>query len=79
MFFDTHENNQVEKFEQLVEEGNWEVVMAAASRFETASDLGSLDESRHSIDDSLTSHEVELSESEGYNNLGELIAVNKRA
>lgn len=72
--FDTHEKNQVEKFEQLVEEGNWEAVMAAASRFETASDLGSLNESRHSMDDSLTSHEETLSEFEGYNNLGELRA-----
>jgi len=74
MSFDTHEKNQVEKFEQLVEEGNWEAVMAAASRFETASDLGSLNESRHSMDDSLTSHEETPSEFEGYNNLGELRA-----
>jgi hypothetical protein len=72
--FDSHEKNQVEKFEQLVEEGNWKAVMAAASRFETASDLGSLNESRHSMDDSLTSHEETLSEFEGYNNLGELRA-----
>jgi hypothetical protein len=74
MSFDTHEKKQVEKFEQLVEEGNWEAIMAAASRFETASDLGSLDESRHSRDDSLTSHEETLSEYEGYNNLGKLRA-----
>ena len=74
----TSEKNQVEKFEQLVEEGNWEAVMAAVSRFETASDLDSLNESRHSMDDSLTSHEETLSESEGYNsNLGELRAAIK--
>lgn len=56
--YSTHERNQVAEFDELVEQGNWEAIMAAASRFEeTASNLGSMDESRHSMDDSLTSLE----------------------
>lgn len=42
----SHERNQVEELEQLVEAGNWEAVMAAATRFETASDTGSLTDSK---------------------------------
>ena len=53
----SHEKHQVQELEQLVEEGNWEAVMAAASRFESASEAGSLAgslmESRQSLlDDS---------------------------
>ena len=42
----THEQKQVNELEWLVEAGNWEVVMAAANRLETASDAGSLMEDR---------------------------------
>ena len=41
-----HEQKQVNELEWLVEAGNWEAVMAAANRFETASDVGSLTEDR---------------------------------
>lgn len=72
--FTSHEKNQVEEFEQLVEQGNWQAVMAAVSRFETASDLGSLNESRHSMDESLSSHEETVPASEVYNDKEELIS-----
>ncbi|KAL3792909.1 hypothetical protein ACHAW5_006816 [Stephanodiscus triporus] len=72
--FTSHEKNQVEEFEALVEQGNWQAVMAAVSRFETASDLGSLNESRHSMADSLSSHEETETASEVYNDKEELIS-----
>ncbi|KAL7539791.1 hypothetical protein ACHAXR_009606 [Thalassiosira sp. AJA248-18] len=52
----SHEKNQVLELEQLVEAGNWQAVMAAASRYENSSDTESLMESRQSIfDESLVS------------------------
>lgn len=56
--YSTKERDQVAEFDQLVEQGDWEAIIAAASKFEdTASHLGSMSESRHSMDDSLTSLE----------------------
>jgi hypothetical protein len=73
--FSTHEQNQVDEFEQLVEQGDWMAVMAAASRFENASDLGSLNELRRgSMDESLTSHEDTLSEAEEFDSPDKLRA-----
>jgi hypothetical protein len=50
----SHEKHQVEELENLVEAGDWTAVMAAATRFETASDTDSLRdlmESRQSMFD----------------------------
>ena len=56
--YSTNERDQVAEFDQLVEQGDWQAIIAAASKFEdTASHLGSMSESRHSMDDSLTSLE----------------------
>jgi hypothetical protein len=47
--------NQVEEFEQLVEDGNWDAVIAAATRIESAtSDVESLNESWLSAQDEST-------------------------
>ena len=50
--------NQVEEFEQLVEDGNWDAVIAAATRIESAtSDVESLNESWLSTDESVPNFE----------------------
>lgn len=51
----THEQHQVDELENLVEAGDWEAVMAAATRFENASDIDSLDDSgrQEMLNDSL--------------------------
>mgnify|MGYP000249112105 CR=1 FL=1 len=50
----SHEKHQMNELEQLVEAGNWDAVMAAATRYENASDHGSFDrsymDSQHSGD-----------------------------
>lgn len=56
--YSTNERDQLVEFDHLVEQGDWEAIIAAASKFEdTASHLGGMSDSRHSMDDSLTSLE----------------------
>ncbi len=62
--------NQVEEFEQLVEDGNWDAVIAAATRIEsTMSDVESLNESWLSADESVPNFEGRWQVTEGYADL----------
>lgn len=74
--YSTNERDQVAEFDQLVEQGDWEAIIAAASKFEdTASHLGSMNESRHSMDDSLTSLEESSSNLERKDVIDEIQAL----
>lgn len=62
--------NQVEEFEQLVEDGNWDAVIAAATRIESAmSDVESLNESWLSTDESVPNFEGHWQDTERYADL----------
>jgi len=74
--YSTNERDQVAEFDQLVEQGDWEAIIAAASKFgDTASHLGSMNESRHSMDDSLTSLEESSSNLERKDVIDEIQAL----